>query len=170
MGTQTEAQELANTIYEQHQTIIDFVLENRDSNKKYQQYWEKEHPKVDEFAKKIKELIEKADPENKYELGYVQNNITIKRKINTQRYYIIYYVYNGTKPNSNLEFSFPAGEVKDKTKKIVREIVGNNNKVNNNKKVTYGDKTYFKIFSANLLSDDELIEMHTKRFEPNQQQ
>ena len=159
MSTNDSARDLANAIYKEHKDIIDFISNYRDANVKYQQYWEKEHPKVNEFAKKFIELIRNADPENEYELGYIQNNITIKRKLKTQnRYFIIYYVFNGAKPNSNIDFSFPDGEDKDKTKKNVIDIVDKNNKVE------YSDKTYFRILSANNLSSDELIEMHKKRF------
>ena len=163
MGIQGKAQELANAIYENHKQIIDFVVDFRDANKEYKQFWEKEREWVFKFADEFIKWINEADSANEYVLGYVKNAITVKQKTKGQnRYYNIYLIYQGKKGKKddvNIDFVFSAKELQENKKESVKEIL------DNKKQVDYTDNpAYFTIFSVGNFKD-ELIEIHKKRFE-----
>ena len=159
MGTNDEARELANAIYENHKKIIEFVVANRDTNKEYQQFWEKDYSWVFKFAQEFINLIEDADSINEYELGYVKNAITVKQKPEGQnRYYNIYLIYQGKNKGVNIDFAFSTKEVQGNIKESVKEIL------DNKKQVDYTDNpAYFTIYSVDKFKE-ELIEIHKKRF------
>lgn len=168
MGKQDEAQQLADTIYEKHKRIIDFVVANRDSNKEYQQIWEKDFPKVFKFAQTLLESIKDIYKTNKYELGYVKNAITVKQWTEGQnRFYNIYSIYARGNDSCNLEFTFSTKEDHNKIKEEVKKIVDNKNKADNN--VDYTDSTFFTIFSVDKLEEPELREIHKIRFNVDSQ-
>lgn len=171
MNTNESATDLANAIYDRHSSLIDFIVKNRESNIKYKKKWEKDNNKrVYDFANDFIKLIREANPDSEYELGFTQNAITVKRKTNEQnRYYNIYSLYPRTssKTDCNLDFTFSTKEDQENIKKVVKEIVDNKKKEDNDK-IYYTDKTYFTVYYVNHLSDCELKEIHMKRFNIDQ--
>lgn len=170
MNTNESATDLANAIYDRHSSLIDFIVNNRESNIKYKNKWEKDNNKrVYDFANDFIKLIREANPDSEYELGFTQNAITVKRKTNEQnRYYNIYSLYPRTSSNAdcNLDFTFSTKEDQENIKKVVKEIVDNKKKEDND--INYTDKTYFTVYYVNHLSDCELKEIHMKRFNIDQ--
>ena len=171
MGTLSEAQALANAIYENHQLIIDFVNSNRDVNKKHQEYWERDDNKnFLEFAKKLKKILDNTNKSTEYKLGYTQDAITITQWIKN-RFYKIYSVYPRTtdKKSINIEFSFPSKtkEIEKDSKEKVKEIV--EEKKEKQSIVNCTDYTSgFRIFSIEQFDYKELQEIHNARVGLNQ--
>ena len=170
METNDFAREFANAIYKEHKKIIDFVVDNKESDKEYEDYWENNHTFVLEFVKKLKGIIEKNDKINKYVLEYMgKKSIKIKQKNKTQnKFAAIYYIWKGAGENCNMEFNFSTKDDEDGIRNSVKKIVEKYNSTG----VTCSDGAYFKILGVNKLSEEELKKIHLLRFptdNPNNQ-
>lgn len=163
MNKNNSASELANAIYEHHKTIIDFIVDNRDKNVEYQQFWEAEFKWMFESANKIKNLIEEDDINNEYELSFAKSYFSLLR--NGKR---IYMFFSPTKVEQySLEFNFLAGENRESILKEIDSLKFNFSKNNKNDPNWNIDATYFVIKNAKELVDkypETLKEIHKLRF------
>jgi len=168
MGKDDKATALANAIYEQHKTIIDFIYDNRDSSIGYQQKWKEEYPWMFKSVEKFIALIQEADKNNKYNLGFTKNYISITR--NGRRIYMLF------SPNKSdqysMEFYFGAGENEKEIREKIDALLKKDLNAHKTIKSEWDkDAKYFVITNFKDIVDNshEIIkEIHKLRFKIDQ--